>query len=114
MDALQIVPRFFVETGRRILLQDLAEARHAAQGSAQVVRDGVGESFELAVRSFQLARTFGDAALQVRVGAPHFVARFDERRHGVATAPLVATQRDVQQDRGADDEQPAFCGLQLA
>ena len=72
------------------------------------MRDRVSERFELAVRGFQLARALRDALFEIGVRPLHFVARFDERGHRIAAAPLVTTQQHVQEDRGADDEQPAL------
>ena len=78
------------------------------------MRDGVGKRFELAIRRFQLPRALGDALFEIGVHARTSLLRFDERGQRVAAAALVATQQHVQQDRGADHEQPALRGLQAA
>ncbi len=76
-DALQVMPRFFGERIVKILQQNAAEAIQRAQGSAQVVRNRVGERLQLAVAGlqFQCARAqlvFHAAALgNIQRGSHH-------------------------------------------
>ena len=78
-----------IERLSTILEQRMAEAVNAAERRAEVVRDGIGNGFELFVGSFQLEGAFVDAAVEVvvrfyQIGmaeldlAQHFIEGLDE------------------------------------
>ena len=99
MYALQVVERLVVEPRRRGLAQDLTESGQAAKRRAQIVGDGVGKRFELAIRRFELLRSLFDARFELCVHALHLGLRCEECLHSVLIAPLIASQEHVDQER---------------
>ena len=61
---MDIVAAGLVDGGGVVLFEGQAEAVDSAEGSAEVVRDGVAEGFELAIDSLQLGGAERDPLFQ--------------------------------------------------
>src|ERR1700677_4741928 len=68
-DALDVATALIVEAFAVIFDEGFAEAVDAAEGRAEVVRDGVAEGFELFVGFLELGRPLATKASEVEVGA---------------------------------------------
>ena len=76
---MQVQLSLLVELSSVFLFERMAEAVHANQGRAQVVRDGVAERVQLAVDFAQ----FHDATLQAVVQPVNLIFRSPELRVGI-------------------------------
>ncbi len=98
-DLVEVAARLGIEVVAAILDECLAETGHGAQRCPQIVRDGVGETFEFLVRGRQLGSALRDPRLEGRIeradlllgGAP-FRDVADDAEHGGPAAETDAVR----------------------
>ena len=113
-DRLQVAPAFLGQQRRVVIQHRLRKSIHGAQGRTQIVRDRIGERFELLVRGLELCGALDHALLQIPVESLDFPFRLLHPAHvRIRPAPAQHAARGILQRKGAREE-PAVAAIRRA